>query len=257
MEHQRHRAPEPHPRKPLVVTAVIASVIGVVVGAAVVGAAVVGAGWLSENSAGDPLRAAVPTVSTTPSDDSTVGGSGGQPSAEDRNEIVIPTLAPQSTVSTDPVLLLGDSLAVGISTYVDAGIGERGLTVDAAEGRNSATSVSLLAPYADSAPPVWLVSLGTNDNIDEFEQQAKQIMKLAGPDRCVVWFDVWRVETDDTINAALEGVAADYPNLHLIPWNATSTAHPEWFSGNDVHPSSTGYAVRGQMGVDALQYHCG
>ena len=253
MEHQRHRAPEPHPRRHLVVTGIVAAVAGLAVGAAAVGT-----GWWLSGGTSDG-------TGSTASQSAPGAGSGQvgqadrteQKSAEARNEIVIPTLAPQTTTGTDPVLLLGDSLAVGISTYVDAGIGERALTVDAAEGRNTATSVSLLAPYADTAPPVWLVSLGTNDNIDEFEQQARQVMKLAGPDRCVVWFDVWRVETDDTINAVLDELAADHPNLHLVPWNSTSEAHPEWFSGVDVHPSSTGYAVRGQMGVDALDYYCG
>jgi hypothetical protein len=33
--------------------------------------------------------------------------------------------------------------------------------------------------------------------------------------------------------------------------------HTEWFSGSDVHPSSEGYAVRGQMAIDAVQEYCG
>jgi len=164
--------------------------------------------------------------------------------------------APSSAAPTTPVHLLGDSLAVGIAPYLDAGLGERPVTTDAAEGRGTATMVALLTPYAATSAPTWVVSLGTNDNPEEFPEQAATVMDLAGPDRCVVWFDVWRSDTDESINATLAQLAAEYPNVHLVPWHETSAVHPEWFSGTDVHPSTTGYAVRGQLAVDAIESEC-
>jgi hypothetical protein len=247
MEHQRHRAPERHARTPLV----MAVLVGLVIGAAAVGVG----WWLDTHPAGPSASASGATASATLP---TSGHRSSNRSHEARNEVALPSAAAaHPTESTDPVLLLGDSLAVGIAPYVDAGLGERTLSVDAAEGRGTATSVSLLSPYAASAAPVWIVSLGTNDNPDEFETNARSIMQLAGPDRCVVWFDVWRAATDESINATLNQVAADYPNLHLIPWHDTSALHSEWFSGIDVHPSSEGYAVRGQMAIDAVRDDCG
>ena len=117
--------------------------------------------------------------------------------------------------------------------------------------------VSLLAPYAATSASTWVVSLGTNDNPEEFPDQAAAVMDLAGPNRCVVWFDVWRVDTDESINATLNQLAARHPNLHVVPWHDVSAAHPEWFSGTDVHPSTAGYAVRGQLAVDAVNRECG
>lgn len=157
---------------------------------------------------------------------------------------------------TSPVLLLGDSLAVGIGSYVDAGLGDRSFSMAAAEGRSTATSVSLLAPVAQTAPMTWVVSLGTNDNPEEFMTNAEAVMQLAGDKRCVVWFDVWRLDTDTAINASLGELAASHSNLHLIAWHDTSRQHPGWFSGADVHPSSDGYAVRGQLAVDAVNQMC-
>ncbi|HEX5018902.1 MAG TPA: hypothetical protein VFX15_15090 [Actinomycetes bacterium] len=245
MDHNRHRAPARHRG----LTAVVAGGVGLAVGALAVGAA----WWLSEPSStsGEPVMvASAPTPSGTESAESR--------SAEARNRIAIPSVAAAPpTDGDDAVLLLGDSLAVGIAPYVDAGLGERPLTVDAAEGRGSATSLSLLEAYASGSAPIWVVSLGTNDNVEEFEPLARSIMDLAGPDRCVVWFDVWRVDTDEAINTSLNDIAAENPNLHLIPWHDTSLLHQEWFSGADVHPSSAGYAVRGQMAVDAIQDYCG
>jgi hypothetical protein len=237
---------------------VVTFVVGLVLGAAAVGVS----WWVSTGgvpAAGldaTPVSASGPgsSISATP----LPGSSGSGRSEEARNEIAIPSAAAaHPTDSADPVLLLGDSLAVGIAPYVDAGLGQRTLAVDAAEGRGTATSVSLLTPYAASAAPDWIVSLGTNDNTDEFGDNARALMQLAGTDRCVVWFDVWRVGADESINATLTQIAAVNPNLHLIPWHETSTLHSEWFSGDDVHPSSEGYAVRGQMAIDAVHQYCG
>jgi hypothetical protein len=230
---------------------VFAALVGLAIGA--VG---VGVGWWLDSHPGAPSAAAsgsagVPTASAS-------GTRSSDRSDETRNEVAIPSAAAaHPTDSSEPVLLLGDSLAVGIAPYVDAGLGERTLSVDAAEGRGTATSVSLLNSYATTSAPVWIVSLGTNDNTDEFEASARAVMELAGPDRCVVWFDVWRADTDESINATLSALAAEHPNLHLIPWHDTSAMHPEWFSGIDVHPSSDGYAVRGQMAIDAVHQYCG
>ena len=43
-----------------------------------------------------------------------------------------------------------------------------------------------------------------------------------GPMR--VWFDVWRVDTDESINATLDQLAAEHPNLHVVPWHDISAA---------------------------------
>jgi len=247
MDQHRHSAPLRHTRRRLV----FATIAGVVTGALIVG----GAWWATESGVLDSAISPenVAASRTVPSQTPTEG----QNSPGARSEIAVPTSMPADpTDDDDPVLLLGDSLAVGIQYYVDAGLGERVLTMDAAEGRGSATSVSLLSSYAETSPPVWIVSLGTNDNPEEFEAQARSIMELAGSDRCVLWFDVWREGTDESINATLTELAGKNPTLHLIPWHETSSLHTDWFSGADVHPSSDGYAVRGQMAVDAVNEYC-
>lgn len=247
MEQHRHSAPLRHTRRRLV----LATIAGVAVGALVVG----GAWWATESGVLDAEASPAPVAGPSGAPSETRSWDDHSPSA--RNEVVVPTAAPvDPTDGNDPVLLLGDSLAVGIQYYVDAGLGDRVLTMDAAEGRGTATSASLLSPYAETSAPVWIVSLGTNDNPEEFEAQASSIMDLAGPDRCVVWFDVWREDTDDSINATLAELVSENPSLHLIPWHETSSQHTDWFSGTDVHPSSEGYAVRGQMAVDAVNEYC-
>jgi F0F1-type ATP synthase membrane subunit c/vacuolar-type H+-ATPase subunit K len=245
MEHNRHRAPE----GPLGRARVASLIAGIAIGAAAVGAG----WWISHNP--DAATGSASANESMPSPDAQQRSA--DRSTESRNQAVIPSAAAANpSPVTDPVLLLGDSLAVGIAPYVDAGLGDRTLSVDAAEGRGTATSESLLEPYASTSAPIWIVSLGTNDNPDDFAVPARSIVRLAGSDRCVVWFNVWRAGTDDMINATLAGIVSEHPNVHLIPWHETSAMHPEWFSGTDVHPSSSGYAVRGQMAIDAVREYC-
>lgn len=255
VDHARHRAVRRSQRRRLALAAT---------GGVLAGAVAVGLMWASTmptpaaQPVGPSSLAASATVSATRSAEAAVAP---QPTPREARaeasrqgkRVSVAAAAGRSA----PVLLVGDSLAVGISAYVDAGLADRVLTVDAEEGRGTATQVALLESYAASAPAVWIVSLGTNDNPEEFGAQAPRVLELAGPQRCVVWFDVWRIGTDEQINDVLQRLATQHDNLHLIPWHQTSALHPEWFSGSDVHPSTAGYAVRGQLAVDALSQGCG
>lgn len=244
MDHARHRAEHGPSRVWLLASLLVG---------AMAGAAVVGAVWWRADVDPAPVKSGAggqtPVRESAPSDGA----------VDDRAAIASSRTrpAPSSTaVATDPVLLVGDSLAVGIAPYVDAGLGDRPLTVEAAEGRGTGTQVGLLGGYASTSAPIWIVSLGTNDNPEDFAEVAPDVMQLAGPARCVVWFDVWRTDTDDDVNATLVDLALRHDNLHVVPWHDTSELHPEWFSGYDVHPSTAGYAVRGQMAVDAVSRSC-
>jgi hypothetical protein len=130
------------------------------------------------------------------------------------------------------------------------------VTVEAEEGRGTSTSAYLLTDHAYATSPIWLVSLGTNDNIDEFAEQAALLMDLAGPERCVLWFDVWRVSTDEFINHELAELAQRHKNLHILPWHDLAAEHPEWFEGEDVHPAQIGYDERMRMASDGVTDYC-
>lgn len=248
VDHARHRAERRTPAG----WVAIGVGAGALLGAAAVLAiwvAVAGAPWSPDEQATASVQPAVSPRYEARS------------SRSDRAQLATPPAqldaTPSSDAPTTPVHLLGDSLAVGIAPYLDAGLGDRPLTTDAAEGRGTATMVSLLSTYAATSAPTWVVSLGTNDNPEEFPDQAAAIMDLAGPNRCVVWFDVWRADTDDAINATLAQLGSENPNLHVVAWHDVAAAHQDWFSGTDVHPSIAGYAVRGQLAVDAVNRECG
>lgn len=248
VDHARHRAD----RRPTNRLLLLSALSGLLVGALLVASA-----WVITDGPGTSVEEVAAAPVGGPAPEST----GRFARVEDRGDVAAARSqkGPAHSASPavlDPVLLIGDSLAAGIGTYIDAGLGERPVTIEAAEGRGTGTQVELLSGYADSSAPIWVVSLGTNDNPEDFAALAPDVMALAGDARCVIWFDVWRPYSDEDLNSTLRALTLRHANLHLVPWHESSERHPEWFSGLDVHPSSTGYAARGQMAIDAVQHWC-
>ena len=160
--------------------------------------------------------------------------------------------------STDPVLLFGDSLALGLADLLPPLIPTQPVTVQAEVGRGSTAAVYVLGALYEPIPPTWVVSLGTNDYDDTaFASNIDSVMAAAGRGRCVVWFDVYRPGSDEAINAALTQADSEYRNLHVVSWNALAAARPEWFSWTDVHPSTEGYTARAEQAAAALATYCG
>lgn len=155
-----------------------------------------------------------------------------------------------------PVMLLGDSLAVGIADQLAESLPRRVVTVDAEEGRRTTTAAALLSDQAAGSARIWVVSLGTNDSPEEFGAAAGTVMELAGPHRCVLWYDVWRPSTHDELNLLLGDLADEFGNLHVLAWHAAAEANPQWFSDEDVHPSTDGYRARSDLATAAVADSC-
>ena len=179
--------------------------------------------------------------------------------AVSRVGMVAPRPAPQLPPrypARAPVLLVGDSLAVGIADLLTTGWPKRAVSVEAEVGRATSTSAALLADHAETTGPVWVVSLGTNDLPSDFPAAARALMRLAGPSRCVLWYDVHRASTQDQINADLARLARRHENLHILGWQALAQAHPEWFGPDGIHPAEAGYLARASLATRAVASQC-
>lgn len=170
-------------------------------------------------------------------------------------QVEAPPVGPRFS-ATAPVYLVGDSLAVGIADPLTSALPARAVTVEALEGRNTSTAVALLRDHAATTAPIWVVSLGTNDLPADFPAAARAMLRLAGPSRCVLWYDVHRASTQDQINATLSGLARRHANLHLLDWEALAQAHPEWFGLDGIHPDTAGYLARTALATDAVRSLC-
>jgi lysophospholipase L1-like esterase len=151
--------------------------------------------------------------------------------------------------------LVGDSLLVGardagglIARFQERGCGVTGL--DARQSRSTREGADVVQRWAETGrlPRVLVVALGTNDcSSASFVPQMRRILQLAGPDRPVVWVNVWRRGCDGWVNDALWraqqelGGRADGGNLWILnhwQWVADGAAV---LAPDGVHLGVEGY----------------
>jgi hypothetical protein len=109
-------------------------------------------------------------------------------------------------------------------------------------------------------PPTLLVNLGANDvgfcdNTDGCETAVRYLMERIGTTATVLWPMISHFyEADSEMwNAALDRVAADYPNLVLWDWPAARVAAGIPIAWDNIHlPHSGAYAQRSALLAEAL-----
>jgi hypothetical protein len=72
----------------------------------------------------------------------------------------------------------------------------------------------------------------------------------------VVWADVVRPDSFAdgmaAANNALARAFEGHPNVIEVPWTAMTAAHPEWLSGDGIHPDNTGNEARARALAEAV-----
>ena len=138
--------------------------------------------------------------------------------------------------------LVGDSLALGMSQVWPTDV-----HLAAAVGAGAQGVVPILVGMWSSpstAPPLLVVSLGTNDNyeqVDVFRGRVQQLLNAT--DGCVVWTTIHRDRGQwNSLNEVLRAAASVDPRLRLADWAAWVDLHPGDVSADGVHPQdSSGY----------------
>lgn len=79
------------------------------------------------------------------------------------------------------------------------------------------------------------VSSGTGDDPTEFAAfgaTVRRVMRIAGPSRCVVWANIWRLRLEEptfaTLNFMLAAEDAKRDNLRVVDWHAMVSTHGDW-----------------------------
>lgn len=98
-----------------------------------------------------------------------------------------------------------------------------------------------------------VISLGTNGEL--YEKAVKALLKVLGPNRSVFWVNVYGPELDWTRanNDYLNQLAAATPNLTIIDWNSTLSAHPEWLWEDGIHPNPDGSKAYADQIYNAIE----
>jgi lysophospholipase L1-like esterase len=163
----------------------------------------------------------------------------------------------KATLRSGTVSLLGDSLNVGVEPYLQEQLQGRRIDTDDVVGRSTATGIEHLRAKGAGLGRYVVVSLGTNDPVeavDAFEADVAEVLRLAGPSRCVVWATIHRDgEAYEPFDAVLRAASDSNRNLRLVEWTSMVAAHPDWLAADGIHGSPDGYRARAQAIVDAMR----
>lgn len=176
---------------------------------------------------------------------------------------VTPTPTPAPTVTpARRMVLIGDSLAVGIQQLLPGLLPGWTVRSNALTGRSLAAGMDLVE-QADltSQPTVLAVSLFTNDDpraTDALARAVQRSVGLVGPHGCAVWATIVRPPFAGVSYAAANRVlrrlaAADGGALLVVPWAAAVARHRDWIGPDHVHGTVAGYRGRAAMYAQAAR----
>lgn len=174
--------------------------------------------------AGQESPVQTPVVSETPSAAVDIG-----PTISDEE------LASNDRISGgDDLFAIGDSVLKGAQAHLEKVI--PGIRIDAAVGRQASQGLKVVKEWraAGGKAQTVLVHLGTNGYITESQYRAL-LAELADRER-VLLINVhvpkpWMKPNNEIIAR----MAADFPNVRVIDWNALSAAYPAFFGKDDTH----------------------
>lgn len=176
-----------------------------------------------------------------------------------RGTAAAPPPRPPRTLAHD-VLVVGDSLAVGMADALRAALPGWKVRVDARVGRPLAEGMRVLA--ADRDPPAIVAfSLFTNDTPSATAALEQAVRASATrPRGCAVWATIVRPPVGGVgygaANALLERLAGDPElalGLQLVDWRALVAQTPAFLAPDGVHGTPAGYRARGELYAAAIR----
>jgi hypothetical protein len=186
-----------------------------------------------------------------------------QPPANPATPTPAPAPRPAPSGAAGTVVLVGDSLAVGVGKLLPAALPSWRVQVLARVGRPLAEGMSVLSGLnlpSDSPPPVLAISLFTNDDpghTSALEAAVRRTLALVGSRGCVIWATIVRPPVNGVsygaANALLARLAAGDARLRLVPWAEQVAANPRLVGTDGVHPTPAGYQLRTQLYAQAAQ----
>jgi hypothetical protein len=157
-----------------------------------------------------------------------------------------------------PVLVVGDSLSVGIEPYLGQELGGRPVTIDAKTGRPSPVGVEVLRSLISPEHEVVVFDLGTNDDpaLPEVLAGDLESAKALAAGRCLVIATINRPPlngvSDEGLNLAVERFAARNPEVEVVDWRGAVAADPSLLAPDGVHAVPEGYALRAGLFAQAI-----
>jgi hypothetical protein len=161
------------------------------------------------------------------------------------------------------LILIGDSLAVGIENLLPGLLPGWRVTSDALTSRPLDAGMAILARTSVPDGAVLAISLFTNDDPSRtgaLEAAVRTTVRRAGAGGCAVWATIARPPLNGrsygAANALLHRLDAQYGRrLAVVPW-AELASRSGWLAGDGVHATPEGYRQRARLYAEAAR-SCG
>lgn len=166
--------------------------------------------------------------------------------------------APSRPALPHEVLVIGDSLAVGIQETLPAALPGWRVRVDGLTSRPLAEGLRILVAQP-AAPAIVAFSLFTNDDPRNARTLEDAVRATATrPGGCAVWATIVappvRGVSYGAANDLLRGLAADPElSLQVVDWSAAVAASPSLVAGDGVHATPEGYRLRAGLYAEAIR----
>lgn len=154
------------------------------------------------------------------------------------------------------VLVIGDSLGVGMEPYLAPALPGYEVRTDAEIGRASAAGLEVLAQNLTPEDDVVVFALGSNDDparAGSFAANLQAADQLAGG-RCLVLATLevsgYSGVPEEPLNRAIRTFAAGNANVRVVDWHGAVT--PELLVDGG-HATAEGYALRADLFAAAIE----
>lgn len=158
------------------------------------------------------------------------------------------------------VLLIGDSLSVGMEAPLKAELQGWRVEVDALKSRPLAAGMRILQQHS-KAPAILAFTLFTNDdprNVSQLESAVRATATRSGG--CAVWGTIVRPPYNgtsyDAANRKLKRLARQDElalGLQIADWAGAVASEPSLLAGDGVHATPAGFAAMAKLYADAIR----
>ena len=174
-----------------------------------------------------------------------------------------PSPAGPAVAHADPaqVLIVGDSIAVGLQPYLTEMITDRQVTFDAKNGRTTPQGLRALRfELARYAPQAVVINLGTNDGSDpvRFAARIDKALRVVPRSACVFWPTIVRAPRKGAykqLNRVLRHAARRDRRLTIINWDRM-VAKGTGALRDGVHPTQESYRFLSHVTAAAVRRGC-
>jgi len=171
--------------------------------------------------------------------------------------VVLTGFAPPAAAQQRNVVVVGDSIILGAQGPIVAAFNNAGwgITFDAVVSRSTSAGAAAIDSHWQELTDSLVINLGANDagNTAAYRQKVEQILSSTAGVPHVYWITIREVrDYYPAANQALREVAAGFPNVSVLDWNAATAGSSGLTAGDGLHLTAAGARVMTDLVAGAV-----